>query len=197
MWHSLFHLDLSVLEKVVRPVLIYGFLLIALRVSGKRELGQLNIMDFIVLLAVANAVQNGIIGSDNSITGAIIGASTLFIINGLASLLAVRNPRLRRILIGVPRIIVTNGVVNAVALRREKLTLADLDEALSDAGAKGIADVELMMLEPNGHFATILRPRDTMTDELAALRSEIERLASIIASKQVRASLVSWSAIAD
>ncbi|MEY4079817.1 MAG: hypothetical protein RL430_247, partial [Actinomycetota bacterium] len=80
MWHELFHLTPSVLEKILRAVAVYAFLLVALRLGGKREMGQLNMMDFVVLLAVANAVQNGIIGDDNSITGAVIGAATLFVI---------------------------------------------------------------------------------------------------------------------
>ena len=77
MLHDLFSMGPSVGEKILRAVLIYVFLLAALRVGGKRELGQLNTMDFVVLLAVANAVQNGIIGQDDSVTGAIIGATSL------------------------------------------------------------------------------------------------------------------------
>lgn len=183
MWHALFHLDLSVAEKIIRPVLVYGFLLIALRVGGKRELGQLNTMDFIVLLAVANAVQNGIIGDDNSVTGAVIGATTLFVINGIAAIATLRSRRVRRLLIGTPRVLISNGVVDDKALKREKLTLDDLREPLSNVGAGSVADVELMTLEPNGHFATTLLPRDAVSDEVAALRLEIQRLADIISSR--------------
>ena len=70
MWHSIFHLDVSVGEKIVRSILIYVFLVVALRVVGKRELGQANTLDLVVLLLVANAVQNGIIGNDVSVTSA-------------------------------------------------------------------------------------------------------------------------------
>ena len=74
----MFDLDLSLGEKVIRAVVIYLFLVIALRLVGKRELTQLNTLDFVVLLAVANAVQNGLIGADNSVTGAVVGATVLF-----------------------------------------------------------------------------------------------------------------------
>ena len=81
MWPSIFHLGIPASERIIRAVLIYAFMVVALRVVGKRELGQSNTLDLIVLLLVANAVQNGIIGNDNSVTGAIIAASTLFVVN--------------------------------------------------------------------------------------------------------------------
>src|SRR2546423_7802534 len=90
MWHSMFHLGESISEKLLRDLFIYAFLLIALRVRGKRELGQSNTLDLLVLLLVANAVQNGIIGSDNSVTGAVLGATGLFAINAAFSQLAYR-----------------------------------------------------------------------------------------------------------
>ena len=80
-WHDIFDLQLTVGEKVLRSLLIYLFLIAVLRLVGKRELGQTNTLDLVVLLLVANAVQNGIIGTDNSVTGAVIGAVTLFAVN--------------------------------------------------------------------------------------------------------------------
>src|ERR671928_75246 len=100
MWHSMFHVDVSLAEKVVRPMLIYAFLVVALRVAGKREMAQLNSLDFVVLLAVANAVQNGIIGNDNSVTGGVLGASTLFLLNGLLAFALFHHARLRRLVEG-------------------------------------------------------------------------------------------------
>ena len=83
---------MSTVEKLVRPVLIYGFLVIALRLAGKRELAQLNSLDFVVLLAVANAVRNGIIGDDDSVTGAVLGASVLFVLNGALAVVCFGGP---------------------------------------------------------------------------------------------------------
>lgn len=176
MWHELFHLTPSVLEKVLRAAAVYVFLLGALRIGGKREMGQLNMMDFIVLLAVANAVQNGIIGNDNSVTGAVIGATTLFLVNGVASTAAVRSSRARRILVGMPTVLVVEGVVNARNLRRERLSLDDLSQAVSEAGGTSIAEVRRCVIEPNGHMAITLR----QTDDNAARYAEIlERLATL------------------
>src|SRR5213078_4838268 len=78
---ALFHLDVPVLEKIVRPILVYLFLIIGLRLAGKRELAQLNPFDLIVLLTLSNTVQNAIIGNDNSVVGGVIGATTLLAVN--------------------------------------------------------------------------------------------------------------------
>src|SRR5256885_5735712 len=78
---NLFHLDMSVLEKVLRTVVIYFFLIVGLRLAGKRELAQLNPFDLVVLLTLSNTVQNAIIGEDNSVTGGLIGATTLLVVN--------------------------------------------------------------------------------------------------------------------
>src|SRR5829696_8300771 len=118
MWHDIFQLDVSVAEKLVRPILIYGFLAVALRLAGKRELAQLNSLDFVVLLAVANAVQNGIIGDDVSVTGGVLGATALFVLNGTLAVILFRSPRLRRITEGTPRVLITMGVMDYDALRK-------------------------------------------------------------------------------
>src|SRR5262249_13758163 len=81
LWHNMFYLGLPVLEKMFRPVIVYIFLIVGLRLAGKRELAQLNPFDLIVLLTLSNTVQNAIIGDDNSVTGGILGASTLLAVN--------------------------------------------------------------------------------------------------------------------
>jgi len=81
LWSDMFHLGLPVIEKILRPVVVYGFLIVGLRLAGKRELAQLNPFDLVVLLTLSNTVQNAIIGDDNSVTGGLIGAATLLVIN--------------------------------------------------------------------------------------------------------------------
>ncbi|MDE3024287.1 MAG: DUF421 domain-containing protein, partial [Acidobacteriota bacterium] len=112
MWHAVFHLQVSVAEKVVRTVLIYLFLLVALRFFGKRELGQANTLDLVVLLLVANAVQNGIIGNDVSVTGAIVGAVVLFGLNSLFARGVFRFPWLSALLEGEPSLLIEDGRPN-------------------------------------------------------------------------------------
>src|SRR4051794_13055523 len=126
MWNATFDLHLSLGEKVIRAVVIYLFLVIALRLVGKRELSQLNTLDFVVLLAVANAVQNGLIGADNSVTGALTGAVTLFVVDGVLAFLLFRQLRLRRLVEGTPTILIDGGELLEDALRREELTHDDL-----------------------------------------------------------------------
>src|SRR5438445_13401636 len=83
LWRDLFHPDVSILEKIIRPILVYAFLIAGLRLAGKRELAQLNAFDLVVLLTLSNTVQNAIIGNDNSVSGGIIGATTLLVVNSI------------------------------------------------------------------------------------------------------------------
>jgi len=176
MWHNILHLDLSVVEKIVRPILIYLFLLVGLRLGGRRELSQLNMMDFVVLLAVANAVQNGIIGHDESVSGAIIGATVLFMINGLAVLLTQRSRKMRRLLIGSEIILIKDGEARDRSIRRERLSSEDIQQAITEAGAQTIDDVELCVIEPNGHIVVRLKPSSEEADRFAQLMSRIDEL---------------------
>src|ERR1700710_3020138 len=126
MWNAMFDLHLSLGEKVLRAVLVYLFLVVALRLVGKRELSQLNTLDFIVLLAVSNAVQNGLIGNDNSVTGALVGATSLFAIDGVLAFVLFRMVRLRRLVEGTPTVLIEHGEVLEAGLRQEEMTRDDL-----------------------------------------------------------------------
>lgn len=182
MWHELFSLGPTVGEKILRAVLIYLFLLLVLRVAGKRELGQLNTMDFIVLLAIANAVQNGIIGNDNSVTGAVIGATTLVVVNLAAVVVAIRSPRVRHFLIGVPTVLVEDGVVNHRHLRRERMSDEDLDQAILEAGASDVSQVRRAVIEPNGRVAVTLAEDPGGARRLAAIEGELVQIRALLAA---------------
>src|SRR3984893_7250378 len=125
-WNAIFHLQVSLGEKILRTVLIYVFLLIALRFFGKRELGQANTLDLVVLLLVANAVQNGIIGNEVSVTGAVIGAVTLFTVNKGLNRLTSRSPRFEKLLSGDTTTLIRDGKPDARALRRWSISLPEL-----------------------------------------------------------------------
>src|SRR5690349_4955970 len=115
-------MGISVGEKALRAVLIYGFLLIALRVLGKRELGQQNTLDLLVILLVANAVQNGIIGNDNSVTGAVVGAAVIFGLHRFFASLAYRFPLADRLLEGSPSYLVKDGKPVRSTMRHEQIS---------------------------------------------------------------------------
>src|SRR3954464_11192418 len=118
----LFHMGITVGEKALRAVLIYVFLLFALRLLGKREISQQNTLDLLVILLVANAVQNGIIGNDNSVTGAVVGAAVLFALHRLFGALASRYPWADRLLEGTPSYLVKDGQMVAGNLRHEQIS---------------------------------------------------------------------------
>lgn len=181
MWHDIFHPDVSVIEKFVRPVLIYGFLALALRLAGKRELAQLNSLDFVVLLAVANAVQNSIIGDDDSVTGGVLGASALFMLNGALAVVLFRRPRLRRLAEGTPRTLISMGVVDHEALRKERLTEDQLMAAIATQGAGGLDDVEEAVLVPNGTIVTRMKEMDRDAMRFMDLTKQIDELKALVA----------------
>lgn len=155
MWSDMFALGVPVGEKVLRALLIYAFLVVGLRLAGKREMAQLNTVDFVVLLAVANAVQNGLIGDDNSVTGAVVGASVLFAVNAVVALLLFRTVRFRRLVEGSATVLISDGVIDHQALRRERLSVDDLLDQVQQAGADGFADVHRASLEPSGKILVI------------------------------------------
>ena len=149
-WQDLFDLQVSVGEKILRALLIYVFLVIALRIVGKRELGQTNTLDLVALLRlVANAVQNGIIGNDNTVTGAVIGASTLFLINEVFSRTAYGSPLVSRVLEGSPSVLIQQGK----PLPKSALQGGDCVPTCAIARRQGFADLgegHTAILETNG-----------------------------------------------
>src|SRR6059036_3790206 len=106
---ALFHLDVPVLEKMIRPVLVYLFLIVGLRMAGKRELAQLNPFDLVVLLTLSNTVQNAIIGNDNSVLGGMVGATTLLVVNYLVVRFLYRHERLERLVEGDADVLMEDG----------------------------------------------------------------------------------------
>src|SRR5215470_18763417 len=111
MWKDIFVAGAPVLEKMIRPVAVYIFMVIVLRIFGKRELAQLNPFDLVVLLSLSNTVQNAIIGNDNSLTGGLVGALALLGMNYLVVRFLFRHRRLDQIFEGKPTILIENGKI--------------------------------------------------------------------------------------
>jgi uncharacterized membrane protein YcaP (DUF421 family) len=149
-WHDIWHLGASSGEKVVRAVLIYLFLVAVLRLIGKRELGQSNTLDLVVLLLVANAVQNGIIGDDVSVTGAFIGAGVLFALNEVLNRATYEFPWFERTVEGEPTFLIRGGRPEARALRRWAISLTELLAIARRQGFSDLASVHTAILETNG-----------------------------------------------
>jgi uncharacterized membrane protein YcaP (DUF421 family) len=122
--------EISILEKIIRPLLVFLFLLVAFRIFGKRELGSIGPFDLVIWLTVSNVLQNAMIGPDNSFTGGLIGATTMFAANYSLAALSYRFPSFERLIVSSPAILVENGKVLTQNLQRELLTVEDLRHAL-------------------------------------------------------------------
>src|SRR6266508_4472600 len=116
--HSMFWLGLPLLEKLARPVIVYVFLVLLLRIFGKRELAQLNPFDLVVLLSLSNTVQNAIIGDDNSVAGGLIGAFTLLALNYGVVRFLFKHRRLDQVLEGSPTVLIEDGHVKQKSLAK-------------------------------------------------------------------------------
>lgn len=172
----MFHLEPSVFEKVLRPLALYLFLLVALRIGGQREISQTSAIQLVLLLSVANAVQNGIIGTDDSVSGAVIGASTLFLVNGVVEVVASRSPRFHSLVVGRPVELVTRGNVNTRVMRRHRIGIDDLTQAVISAGGDTVADIEKAQLSPNGSIVVVLHSVSELRDQLRVLNAKLDQL---------------------
>ncbi len=160
--------ELPVVEKIIRAAVVYLFLLIALRLSGKRQLGQMSSFDLVVLLILSNTVQNAIIGNDNSITGGLIGAVTILGLNYGIARLTTANKRFERLIEGGPTLLVHNGKVIDANLRRELLTRDELMAALRRQGILSIDEVRVALLEETGAITAVKRERSTANHQHSA-----------------------------
>jgi uncharacterized membrane protein YcaP (DUF421 family) len=149
---NMFHLAVPVAEKMLRPVLVYIFLVVVLRIFGKRELAQLNPFDLVVLLSLSNTVQNAIIGDDNTITGGLIGAFTLLAVNYFVVRFIFKHRRLDQVIEGTQTVLIENGQVRRSALAKELLTESELRTVAHRQGFKSLGEIEQCVLEPGGTF---------------------------------------------
>jgi uncharacterized membrane protein YcaP (DUF421 family) len=155
MVHNLVSIGSSWQERAIRAVAVYVFLLLAIRIFGRRELGQLTAFDIIVLLTLSNILQNSMIGNDNSVTGGMIGAGVLLSANLILAFVVSRRPHVERVIEGEPRILIHDGKVLPEAMRRELLTEQDLLSAVRREGLERFDQVHLAISEPNGMISVI------------------------------------------
>lgn len=149
---DMFNMALPVAEKLLRPLIVYIFLVVVLRIFGKRELAQLNPFDLVVLLSLSNTVQNAIIGDDNSVTGGLIGAFSLLATNYLVVRFVFKHRRLDQLIEGTPTVLIENGQLNHKALAKELLTESELDVVAHRQGFSKLDELESAVLEPGGTF---------------------------------------------
>jgi uncharacterized membrane protein YcaP (DUF421 family) len=153
---------IPILEKIVRSVVVYLFLLLAFRLFGKRQVAQLTPFDLIVLLIISNVVQNALIGSDNSLTGGLIGAATIVVLNFLIVQLTFRSRKARRFLEAKPTLLIHHGRILQDNLSHELMTHEDLLVTLRENGVDDPRHVRAAILEENGHVSVIPYPEGEM-----------------------------------
>jgi len=183
---DMFDLKLSVVEKIARPVIVYVFLVICLRLFGKRQLAQLNPFDLVVLLSISNTVQNAIIGDDNTLVGGLIGALALFGMNYVVVRFVFRHRSLDQMLEGTPTVLIEGGRIRREALAKELLSEPELEIVAHRQGFTGLHEVDRCVLEPGGVFymhrrdggpgpvpAQVLAKLDRIEHQLEEIRSRL------------------------
>ncbi len=145
----------TLVQIAIRTAIVYAVLLLLVRISGKRQLGQLTPFDLVVLLLLSNSVQNAMTGPDTSVTGGIVAASVLILANALVSLIRLKSPGFQRVVEGVPVVLVSNGQVHFLNLRHEGMTIEELMANLREHEVDEVDRVELAMLEIDGSISVI------------------------------------------
>ena len=180
---DMFYPTLPIAEKILRPVIVYVFLVTALRIFGKRELAQLNPFDLVVLLSLSNTVQNAIIGEDNSVTGGLIGAFALLTTNYLVVRFLFRHRRLDQIIEGSPATLIENGRINRSELAKELLTESELLTVAHRQGFKNLGEIEECVLETGGAFfiqgktpPIVERQHAELLVELAQIKAQLDEM---------------------
>jgi len=185
-WNDMLVSGVPVAEKVIRTIGVYAFLIGGLRVFGKRELGQLNPLDFIVLLLLSNTVQNAIIGNDNSLVGGLTGALVLMIINSFLVRYTYNHPRIRRLVEGRPDELVKDGHVIVKALAHNQITREELTAAARKQGIEHLGDVACARLEVSGAVSFLVKEPTEIQRFHADIVARLEAIEQHIASAAPR-----------
>ena len=181
LFHDMFALALPVTEKILRPVFVYAFLIVGLRLAGKRELAQLNPFDLVVLLTISNTVQNAIIGDDTSVTGGVIGAATLLFVNHWVVRYLYGHERLERLVEGDAAVLIESGVVRTARLKQELITPNELLSAAHRQGFGSLEEIERAILEPGGTIAFFPKKPTPETERHIEILSRLDAISARLA----------------
>jgi len=184
MLSDMFVLALPVAEKMLRPVVVYAFLIVGLRLAGKRELAQLNPFDLVVLLTLSNTVQNAIIGDDNSVTGGLIGAATLLVLNYVVVRFLYSHEKLDRIIEGDSDLLIAEGVVRMDRLKKELITRSELEAAAHKQGFGSLEEIDRAILDPGGTVAFFAKKPTTEDTRHRELLARLDAMAAQILALQ-------------
>jgi uncharacterized membrane protein YcaP (DUF421 family) len=152
---DMFEMGTAAWAIAIRSALVYLAVLLGLRLAGKRELGQMTVFDLVVILLIANAVQNSMVGPDFSVQGGILGAFVLIALNRVMALLRLRGGLWGRVIEGTPTVLVEDGELIEPHLRREGLEQAELQMVVREHGIDSLEDVKLAVLETDGSISIV------------------------------------------
>lgn len=171
MWHNMFVVQIPVLEKIIRTILVYATIVVLFRLVGKRDLATFNTFDFVVIFLLSNVVQNAVIGNDNSVLGGVIGAVTLVGLNAALNRWLAISPHAARVVEGTPTDIIENGRLIPSALRRLSLRPGEIEQAVRVQNGDDVSEISNGRMEPSGQLVLSLKPA-----EQSATKGDITRL---------------------
>ena len=151
------------LDIILRSLAVYIFIILAIRLFGKKELSQLSITDLVLILLISNAVQNAMVGSDSSLSGGLVAALTLFVLNYIIKLATYKSKFISNILEGEPIMLVYRGFVKIENLNKQKITFEELAAVVLEHGLEKVEDAELVMLERDGSISVISKELKNQT----------------------------------
>lgn len=143
------------LQIVISSITIYLFIIVAIRLFGKKELAQLSVFDLVFILLISNAVQNAMVGPDTTLQGGLVAAGSLFLVNFAFKFLLYRFPKLGRVIQGEPILLIYRGRINHKNMEKAKITLDEIKEAIREHGVSLIEDVDLAVLENDGNISVL------------------------------------------
>jgi uncharacterized membrane protein YcaP (DUF421 family) len=145
----------SLVEVGLRSTIVYIFILIAIRLFGKKELAQLSVIDLVFILLISNSVQNAMVGSDTSLFGGIVAALALFIVNFVFKKIIYNHPNIGELIQGKPMVLIYDGKIITENLEESEITKAELEAAVREHGIENIEDVNIAMLEVDGNISVV------------------------------------------
>jgi len=140
---------------VISSTVVYLFLVLAIRLFGKKEIAQLSVIDLVFILLISNAVQNAMVGGDSTLTGGLVAASTLFVVNFILKRLLFWSPKLNQLLQGSPIMLVYNGKIDQDHLVKTGISMEELQAAIREHGVESVEEVDLAVLETDGNISIL------------------------------------------
>jgi uncharacterized membrane protein YcaP (DUF421 family) len=175
--NTLWTFNTSLLEVALRTVIIYAVVIVGIRLTGKREVGQMASFELVLILLLANAVQNAMTGPDTSLTGGVVGALTLLIANAIVTRVSSRSSKLRKAIEGTPTVIILKGNVIKKNMEKEHIANEELEQALREHGVSTTADVGIAVLEVDGSISVLRK------DELPTVVRPHHRIRFVMKNK--------------